>query len=250
MKPTMGYMLKSTAPSNFHYPLSSYIGKQATTETVTIDQAIFPFTPEAYANTMSAIVTGNICADVLDQGNTVIGAFDATNTLRGYVNSVKNTSNNTYNFYLTLYSNTEGEVLNLKYFNVADGSVLATNSTLTFTTDALAGTPSIPVVADVTDSAACNITSVTTGIKDVNTNGNIGVYPNPFTDNLTINFNTTVSGRVELVDVLGKVVYASTMKNKKEHNVTLGSNSNIAAGMYYLRITGDVNEQIKVIKTK
>jgi hypothetical protein len=248
MKPTMGYMLKSTAASTFHYPLSTFIGRYAPPEPAAT-QTIPPFTPEIYANTMSAIITGNICSDALDQGNVMIGAFDAGNTLRGYTNPVINPVNNTYNFYLTLYSNTDGEVLNLKYFNVTDGSVLPTASTLTFTTDALAGTPTIPVIANVADSSTCNVVNAV-AIKDLSTAVNMVVYPNPFTDNLTINFNTAFSGQVELVDVLGKVVYVSNIKNKKEHTITLGSNSTIAAGMYYLRVSGDVNEQIKVIKTK
>lgn len=249
MKPTMGYMLKSGGSSTFHYPLSTFVGRYANSFT-TIDQNVFPFTPELYSNTMSAIITGNICSEVLDQNNVVIGAFDATNTLRGYTNPVLNPVTNTYNFYLTVYSNTDGEELNLKYFNVTDGSVLPTVNTLTFATDALRGTPNAPFVAEVADSVACKV-SVVTGLKDVNNaTGNMAVYPNPFTDNLSLNFNTTVSVKVELLDVLGKVVYATNIKNKKEHYLNLGTDSNLAAGVYCLRITGDVNNQVKVIKTK
>jgi hypothetical protein len=249
MKPTMGYMLKSTGTSMFHYPLSTFIGRQASPGNVTVAQTVFPFTPELYANTMSAIITGNMCSEVLDEGNVVIGAFDATNTLRGYTMPVINPSGNTHRFYLTLYSNTDGEVLKLKYFNVTNGSVLQTANTVTFTTNALAGTPTVPFMANVADSVSCKPLTVT-GVQDNNATGDITVYPNPFTDNLTLTFNTSVSAKVELLDVLGKVVYATSMKNKKELNITIGASSTIAAGMYYLRITGDVNEQIKVIKTK
>ncbi len=249
MKPTMGYMLKSTGTSTFHYPLSTYIGKMANTAT-NPGQSLFPFTPEMYANTMSAIITGNICNEALDQGNVAIGAFDATNTMRGYAFPIKNTTNNIYNFYLTLYSNTDGDALTLKYFNVTDGTVLPTGSALSFTTNALAGTPSVPVTSNVDASVSCNVVYVTTGVNELSAGGNVGVYPNPFSDNLTLNFASTVSAKIELIDLLGKVVYSSTVKNKKEHTVYLGGNSGIAAGMYYIRITGDVNEQIKVIKTK
>jgi hypothetical protein len=249
LKPTMGYMLKSSAASSFHYPLSTFIGKMANTEAVNAPQTIFPFTPEVYANTMSAIITGNICNEALDQGNVAIGAFDVTNTLRGYTYPIKNTITNTYNFYLTSYSNTDGDVLSLKYFNTTDGSILQTGSVLSFTTDALAGLPSAPFVANVDNSVACQIVNIATSVADQNNAENISVYPNPFSDNLTLNFNTATSCKIELVDVLGKVVYSSAFKNKKEHTVSL-SGTNVAAGMYYLRFTGDINNQIKVIKTK
>jgi hypothetical protein len=249
MKPTMGYMLKSTGTSTFHYPLSVYVGRPAS-QNGPVYQNIFPFTPEIYANTMSAIITGNICSDALDQDNVVIGAFDNTGTLRGYAGPLKNESTNTYNFYLTVYSNTDDETLKLNYFNVTDGSVLPTASTLNFTINNLEGTPNAPVIANVADSSSCKVV-IATGIQSVNnTAGNMAVYPNPFTDNLAISFNTSVSAKIELLDLLGKVVYVSTIKNKTEHNIILGSGSSLAAGMYHLRITGDVNKQIKVIKVK
>jgi hypothetical protein len=247
MKPTMGYMLKSTGTSTFHYPLSTFIGKMANIERANTPQTLFPFTPEMYDNTMSAIISGNICNEALDQGNVALGAFDATNTLRGYAYPIKNTSNNINNFYLTLYSNTDGDALSLKYFNTTDGSILPTSSVVSFTTNALAGTPSVPLTSNVADSLACNVVNNTTGVANLIEN-KMSIYPNPFSDNLTINFGTIVSCKVELVDVLGKVVYSSNMKNKKEHAINL--TANVAAGMYYVRLTGDVNEQIKVIKTK
>ncbi|MBC7694832.1 MAG: T9SS type A sorting domain-containing protein [Burkholderiales bacterium] len=250
MKPTMGYMLKSAANSTFYYPLSSFIGKPGISETLNANQTIFPFAPETYENTMSAIITGNICNEALEQGNVVIGAFDAGNTMRGYAYPIKNTLSNTYNFYLTLYSSTDGDALSLKYFNTTDGSVISTGSVISFTSNAIAGTPSIPVLTHVADSLACHIVNITTGTKYFEASANISVYPNPFSDNLTVNFNESVSCKIELIDVLGKVVYSSTIKDKKEHTVSLSGNNAISSGMYYLRITGDVNEQIKIVKTK
>ncbi|MES2565759.1 MAG: LamG-like jellyroll fold domain-containing protein [Bacteroidota bacterium] len=250
MKPTMGYMLKSTATSTFNYPQSSFIGKPGNAQGANENQAIFPFTPEVYDNTMSAVITGNICNEALEQGNVVIGAFDVTNTLRGYAYPIKNTSNNSYNFYLTLYSSTDGDALNLKYFNTTDGSVIPTSSVLSFTSNALAGTPTVPLMAGVADSLACHVVNMTTNIKDLDASGNISVYPNPFSDNLTVNFTESVTCKMELLDVLGKVVYSSAVKNKKEHTISLNGNHGISSGMYYLRITGDVNQQIKIVKTK
>lgn len=256
MKPTMGYMLKSNASSTFHYPLSAFVGRYANTgdgnsKAQKTTQNIFPFTPEVYGNTMSAIITGNICHESLDQNNVVVGAFDVTNTLRGYAYPIKNASTGKYNFYLTLYSNLDNEVLNIKYFNTTDGSLMPTTNVMTFSTNALAGTPSTPIVANVEYENMCNVVNNTTGINELNNSINFSVYPNPFSDNLYIKFNQSVSAKIELVDMLGKVVFTSNIQNKKEYNMSLEANkSNIALGMYYIRLTGDVNGQIKVIKTK
>ena len=53
-----------------------------------------------------------------------------------------------------------------------------------------------------------------------------------------------------MFDLLGKVVYTAQLKNKREHNIAFTANAAIAAGLYFLRISGDVNEQVKVIKTR
>ena len=250
MKPTLGYMLKSTGTSTFSYPLSTFIGKMAqTTDVNQVAQNIFPFTPEQYSNTMSAIITSNICNDALDNGNVAVGAFDNTNTLRGYAYPTLVNSN--YKFFLTLYSNTDGENLNIKYFNTTDGLVAPTNTVITFATDALVGTPSSPFIANVAVSEACHVVEITTGVNQIDNSNTINVYPNPFEDNLTLTFTKSVNAKIELLDVLGKVVYSSDIKDKKEFNMNLDRNkTNLAIGMYYIRLTGDVNTQIKVVKTK
>ena len=250
MKPAMGYMLKSASASTFNYPLSTYIGRMTNPQNVSSNQTLFPFTPEAYDNTMSAIVTGNICNEALDQGNVLLGAFDATNTMRGFAYPIKNTTTNIYNYYLTLYSNLDGDVLNLKYFNTTDGSVLSTNSSLTFTTDALAGLPSAPVVSNVADSVSCKVVNIATSLTNSTSSDYVSIYPNPFSDSITLSFSKPSSCKIELVDLLGKVLYSTNVKDKKEQAVIQTGNLNLSAGMYYIRLTGDVNQQIKVVKTK
>jgi len=250
MKPAMGYMLKSASASTFNYPLSTYIGRMDNPQNVSVNQTLFPFTPEAYDNTMSAIVTGNICNEALEQGNVVLGAFDATNTMRGFAYPIKNTTTNIYNYYLTLYSNMDGDVLNLKYFNTTDGSVLSTNSSVTFTTNALAGLPSTPVVSNVADSVSCKVVYITTALTNNTSSDHVSIYPNPFSDHITLSFGKPSSCKIELVDLLGKVLYSANVKDKKEQAVIQTGNLNLSAGMYYIRLTGDVNQQIKVVKTK
>ena len=251
MNPTLGYMLKSSGTSTFSYPLSLFAGRLAAPTPGNANvQSVFPFKPEQYSNTMSAILNGNICTDALSQGNVAIGAFDANNTLRGY--AYPTMVNNKYIFYLTLYSNSNGESLNLQYFNTTNGMILPITNNLLFSADNLAGTPASPIQANVADSLSCIVVQNTTGISSANNQViNCSVYPNPFSDALTLSFNKEVSCKIELVDMLGKVIFTSAVNAKKEINLTPElSKLNVANGMYYLHLTGDINKQIKIIRTK
>lgn len=246
MKPTMGYMLKSSSTSSFNYPLSGFLSARlANTESTANNQEVFPFVPEQYSNTMSMIIKGNICNDALAQGNVAVGVFDSGNNLRGY--AYPTTTNLGSVFYLTAYSNLNTEELSIKYFNTTDASVIATNTTVTFSTDVLVGSPSKPFIANVDESLSCQVVNITTGIDALDNSLKVSVYPNPFSEQINLQFNKTVDAKLELVDVLGKVIYTSTIKGKKEVVLT---NYNLADGIYYIRLTGDINKQIKVVKTK
>lgn len=247
MKPTLGYMLQSASTGTFTYPLSSFLTKVIPVQENPATQNLYPYTPERYNLTMTSIVKGNICHEALEQGHVMLGAFDHTNTLRGFANAIKNNTTNTYHYFLTTYGNTDGEALSLKYFNSTNVLILPTPQTIMFTSDAALGTLLKPVEANVPDSLTCKMVLNTT-VGQLNNQTNLSVYPNPFNDHVTILFNNAISGEVELVDVLGKVVYRATIKNKKEYKIPL--NTTISEGVYYLRLTGDVNEQVKLVKTQ
>lgn len=247
MEPGLGYMLKTTTSSSFNYPLSSYAGMRTfnNIELITV-QSIFPFKPEQYRNTMSVIIEGNICNEALESNKIVIGAFDNNNSLRGFVRPLKNSHTNKYNFYLTIYSDVSAETLTLKYFNIEDGSIIASTTTINFESDKVEGSPSRPIIANVNIDEACNLINNSTSSDQLNTI-NVNVYPNPFNENLTLNFNKEVNCKIELVDVLGKVLFTSQIKNRKTINL-LANKQTLASGMYYLRLSGDINQQIKIIK--
>jgi hypothetical protein len=261
LKPTMGYMLKSTATSAFTYPLSSFFGRMAAPKVypnTVVAQNQYTFVPQGFAKTMSVVAKGNICDANIENGNIVLGVFDANNALRGYAKPLLNATTNVYNYYITAYSNIDNEVLNFKYFDATSGEELGALANTAFVSDALQGTPNQPIEVNVTDSVKCAFTntSVLTAVNaikqatTVNNNLNVVISPNPFTNDLTINFNKVVDCKIELYDVLGKVLYSSIEKGKQQ--VKLNANiDNIPAGIYHVRITGDnFTEQLKVIKIK
>ncbi|MEQ1732352.1 MAG: LamG-like jellyroll fold domain-containing protein [Bacteroidia bacterium] len=259
LKPGLGYMLSTTQNTSFTYPLSLFYGRKKAsvdaTETPTT-QSTYTFVPEQYSKTMTVIAKGNICDANLENGNVLLGAFDNTNALRGYAKPQLNASTSVYNYYLTAYSNVDNEVLHFKYFDATNGQELSASNNITFVTDALQGTPNAPVEVNVAEDDKCTFATTTqvNAIKATikNTDLTMTVSPNPFSDNLTINFNKLVDCKVELYDVLGKVLYSSVEKGKQQLKLNTNNNlDNIPAGVYYVRITGDnFIEQLKVIKIK
>jgi hypothetical protein len=280
LKPTLGYMLHSTASSSFTYPLSSFFGRLKATSTAPQDvtQNVYNFVPEQYAKTMSVIAKSNICETNLYNGKVYLGAFDANNQLRGFAQPIKNATTNEYNYYLTAYSNTDNELLTLSYFDGSNNAAQPSNASLLFTTDAVQGTPSNPISVLVADSAMCAfattinevgtitgtikpIVKPTNSVTTINNSSTIitnsdaltiNVAPNPFADVVTINFNKPVSCKVEVLDILGRTLYSAIESSKQTIKINANdSKIGMSAGIYYVQLTGNnINEQVKIVKLK
>lgn len=61
----------------------------------------------------------------------------------------------------------------------------------------------------------------------------LNAYPNPASDNLFVNINSSAAITLELVDALGQVVYQNTVSgNNTTHNINV---STLSSGMYFLK---------------
>lgn len=88
-------------------------------------------------------------------------------------------------------------------------------------------------------------------IKTNNTSENIGIFPNPFSDNISIKINLaqTQDVSIKITDVLGREVYAY---NNNLQNISLELNkelSDLAKGAYFVHIsTENTQKTVKIIK--
>jgi hypothetical protein len=238
MRPGLGYMLKSTGTSTFNYPLSVYYGNALRIANQEDINKHFTFNPEGFEGTMSVIAQSNLC-DQLKTNNVALAAFDSDNTLRGYAVPTYNENMKDYLYYLTVYGNTSGETLRLKYINLSDGSAILSDTAVIFSSDALLGTPGSPVQATVASDLSCLFDNLNADI--------VHAYPNPFSNSLEVEFKTNVNVTIELTDAFGKV-YAS-VKSADSSNVKLDlGGMNLPDGVYVLKVRGDVNTTAKVIK--
>jgi len=248
MRPGLGYMLQSTVTSSFHYPLSVYYGtapKIGSTGAVSNGDIhdYFTFAPERYEKTMSVIAQSNLC-NQLKSSDVVLAAFDINNELRGYATPQYNDHRKDYLYYLTIYGNASGETLQLKYVHLTDGAIITSEESISFVPDGLSGSPADPVTANVNSEVSC--------LFDHSNNkadaAFINVYPNPFSQSLEVTFTNNVNVRIELTDGLGKVY--SSVESVGCSNAKLNfSGLNMPGGVYMLKISGDINSTVKIVKT-
>jgi hypothetical protein len=101
-------------------------------------------------------------------------------------------------------------------------------------------------------SSPCNITLNTAGLiaNDNNTNGDVVSYPNPFTSNFKLAFDTNSNSDVKVVisDLTGKVIESKVVSSSDFQNITFGENAH--PGMYSVSVQQDgVISNFKVVKS-
>ncbi|XMO86774.1 T9SS type A sorting domain-containing protein [Algibacter sp. AS12] len=181
-------------------------------------------------------------------------------------------ANSTYDFIITYTKDpaiTEARI-QVKFNTPAWGPAGVTYGNTTVTADSGTISLSVPVPGDVADDYILELqlmemswagltqdyyygTDVVTtlGTSDLETNlSNLSVYPNPFSDSFSYQFesNTSQSVDVELFTITGQ-------KIKDIKNATISNNrgtvntENLSKGMYLVRISsGDIQETKRLIK--
>lgn len=93
-----------------------------------------------------------------------------------------------------------------------------------------------------------NITQNPLSIEEANAALNFGLYPNPTNGSFTLNYNLDKARNVSIAvyDIVGNKVFDLMNKNEGqgEHNYEF-NNLNMAAGIYYVRLTADENVNVK-----
>ena len=173
----------------------------------------------------------------------------ATVNLTVYVNADVFIGATKYKFILTNGAHTDSVIqvsrsLRMSYFKNALSKVNGT-------------TYSLKVAAEYNGvfgnfSAPCNITLNTAGLieNDNNTNGDVVSYPNPFTSNFKLAFDTNSNSDVKVVisDLTGKVIESKVVSSSDFQNITFGENAH--PGMYSVSVQQDgVISNFKVVKS-
>lgn len=221
-----GYMLRSgNGQDDFNYP-----DAQDTSAKTTQKQSVFTASKRddsfrKYQHNM------NIVAEIVaDETYDVIAAVDKNGVVRGR-SSIADVNGKRVSF-LTLFSN-DNEELQFVFQN-SEGDIY-TNKSLVFGPNQVLGTLKNPF--------QINLKALSTDSFDASS---FAIYPNPFNDEIRIDFNNvTTTKTVELYSILGVLLEQQDVKGLK--NTTIAAN-NLAIGVYTLRVTSkDGNTVIKKI---
>jgi hypothetical protein len=128
----------------------------------------------------------------------------------------------------------------IDWYNCSTGDI---DHTDTFTASNNQLSVNVPVLAWDVFARMINIDNVNSIRPIEETKANI--YPNPFTNSITIERNTNEVAQLEVTDLLGQVVFTTTL-NAKSETIAL---SNISEGTYLINITNSRGHSVtKMIK--
>lgn len=261
MKPTEGYMYKSTGTKTFTYPFAGMFNNSLTDEILSegiavenesMDSAFdtkWIVQHESFNTNMTIISSITATCDFTLSGDQyAIGAFDQFGSLRG--KSVIETLDGNAISYMTMAGD-DGENLSLRLLNLTEGSEHSLAQSVEYKTNNHLGDLEAPLMVDITD-AVC----ISTESQEPIEQGAFSVYPTLFTEFFTVRFNSETSDQdatILLYDNLGKIVYTqslSLVKGVNEERIHPNKNK-LAPGIYTMELNSNQKkERIRLIKSR
>lgn len=249
-----GYLIKLSNPGVLQYPANSgaIISDRNSdiernplsfkefkhTEIDRIKEAERPFdywsvTPQNYEYSMNAIavVVNNNDERILHDGDEV-GAF-VGDQIRGSGTALYIPALDAYMIFLTIYANTEGELLRFKIFDASENKVIDLIESTGFKINSIWGQVDSPQLLHLPGS---------TGLDDQSGKANsLVVYPNPAGYYVYINFTAALNDDVTITitDALGKEVKRMENHVQYGHNVIEWKpDMDLNNGIYYVILKG------------
>jgi len=185
-------------------------------------------------------------ANILQAGDE-IGVFHE-DEVRGTTTTLYIEALDIHLFFLTIYSNTEGEALHFKYVNTENGTTHDLSEILNFEINANVGTVDAPQVFSYEA-----LTATTNLSKEIS----LQIIPNPFKGfaNISLSLPTDDVVTIQVTDVLGNRVRSMRMplvagRAWIELDATDDSGTALNAGIYFVHIEGDfgnASEKILIV---
>ncbi|MBK8699030.1 MAG: T9SS type A sorting domain-containing protein [Saprospiraceae bacterium] len=248
-----GYLLRLAALDTLTYPdplafranknedSRNLIQKQYTGKTVIEETApeempfnIWQVDPVKYEYTMNVIaivVDAENASNMLRDGDEV-GAF-VNNEVRGSGKAIYIPALNSFMVFMTLYANADGEPVSFKYYDAATQKTFELVEKVNFRINSILGQADAPAPLHLDQ---------TTGIADVNSETNLTVYPNPFSNVLQINHTVANAQQVtmKIRDLFGKVVDTRQFALKAGSNVMEWKpRQELSGGAYFIYLESE-----------
>jgi hypothetical protein len=223
-----GYMLKSSKTQGLKYPNTSILQKTSFSKSVLAKQNNIDEDFTQYASNM------NIVAEVIaDENFTKVLVFDMNNQLRGTA-EISEIDNKKYSF-ITVFSN---QPETLKYVLANDFEEVDINMSFEFENNKVVGDFENPVL----------LSASALSLENAILNEAV-LYPNPFTNEINVDFSST-SFKIFKVEVFNTIGVSIVSKKINQDNKITLNTSNLANGIYLIRLTNDLGDTVlkKMIK--
>jgi len=247
LTPKKGYMLKSGSSHSLTYPNPELLHNTAAKNQAS-GESPWQVNEYEYSNSMSLMVELNICGSAIDESSDYLGVF-VGEECRGYVLPSYINAKGNYLFFLTANSNTSGEKLSFKYFDASEKESYAVAESIVFENDGIVGSLASPQLLSVAENNRCRTTAVINSVESI-----VRVFPNPFTEELTIDLIAGYSDEtiIYISDITGKVIRTLSVNNKQVAWDGLSDNGvEVSDGIYILSV--QMNDKVyntKLFKTR
>jgi hypothetical protein len=173
-------------------------------------------------------------------GTMELGAF-VGGEVRGSAQAIYVGALQAHLFFLTIYANTSGELLNFKLHDSSNGQVYLLNEEGNFASNLHEG--------DIQDPVPFTVKSV--GLSELAGLSWFEVQPNPFQSTTTVQFGLDQARDVQLLitDVTGRIVLQQKIAATQGRNTFRWNGAELPSGMYFVRLeTADGAVVHKVVR--
>ncbi len=252
LEPTKGYLLSASAPTSFVYPRLGLLRTKAKVEAQANLEAYLPsgyqLNPYQYEASTGAIISVDICEEVLQNENIVLAAY-TDGVLRGLSESAVSLSNELQpQYYISAYG-ISGDQFTFELIDTLRNQSIPLSGRISFEKNRVEGTPDEPVVLITKGAVNCDL------YKSAPTEAAASgyVYPNPFKDELNVTVPSDMGEKVEisLVDGFGRVIYSGFAAKGEllDWSSVAKNNTMLPAGVYFIRFSNDSALKVeKVVK--
>jgi hypothetical protein len=226
LHPGQGYMYNASSACSFTYPKTGVITRSTEGEPMTLNRPYPSLNSEIarnYESSLSLIGEVHLRSDVLSESARLTAMVG--DEVRG-IAEVRRAGDRRL-FFLPVYANSGNETVTFVLEN--NGRRIPLREQIRYKANALVGTASSPTL--LTDA-----------------NINLKVYPNPFSDRMTAQFEIEQPGnvKIELVSMTGSIIYSTTHSivsaGPQFVSVDASAVGKLTEGMYIIRVTLDNGE--------
>lgn len=157
--------------------------------------------------------------------NDIIAVFDNNQVVRGYANISYSSSLNKYLAFISVFSNSNGDLLTFKVYDADNDEIIdVSNTSYTFSPNEVLGDADNPYLISVENSSL--------SFDEFSEKTNIKIYPNPIQNKFKIDTNFDIK-YVKLYSLTGKQVYSNSNIKKNEFIQF----NKLESGIYLMAIT-------------